>query len=62
MEKVWPNHRYNPLPIHVPYGRDGFEWHVALSIVATNIHRIGLLLQRNALAYLKRAEHRKKAA
>jgi len=42
------------------YGRDGFERHVALSIVATNIHRIGLLLQRNALAYLKRAEHRKK--
>ncbi len=28
------------------YGRDGFEQHVALSIVVTNLHRIGLLLQR----------------
>jgi len=44
------------------YGKDGFERHVALSIVATNVHRIGLLLQRKELARLKRAEHRKKAA
>jgi hypothetical protein len=44
------------------HGRAGFERHVALSIVATNVHRIGLLLQRKALARLKRAEHRKKAA
>ena len=44
------------------YGRDGFERHVALSIVATNVHRIGFLLQRKALVRLKRTEHRKKAA
>ncbi len=44
------------------YGRAGFERHVALSIVATNVHRIGLLLQREALARLKREAHRKKAA
>ena len=44
------------------YGREGFERHVALSIVATNVHRIGLLLQRKALARLKRTAHRKKAA
>jgi len=45
------------------HGRAGFERHVALSIVATNVHRIiGLLLQRKALARLRRAEHRKKAA
>jgi len=44
------------------YGRDGFERHVALSMVATNMHRMGLLLQRKALARLKREEHRKKAA
>lgn len=41
------------------YGRDGFERHVALSIVATNLHRIGLLLQRKELARLRRAEQRK---
>ncbi|NOZ53312.1 MAG: ISNCY family transposase, partial [Gammaproteobacteria bacterium] len=44
------------------YGRDGFERHVALSIVATNVHRIGLLLQRKTLVQLRQAEHRKKAA
>jgi len=47
------------------YGRDGFERHVALSIVATNLHRIGLLLQRKALAQLRRKkpqrEHRSAA-
>ncbi len=41
------------------YGRDGFERHVALSIVATNVHRIGLLLQRKEQARLKRSEQRK---
>jgi len=40
------------------YGREGFERHVALSIVATNVHRIGLLLKREELARLKRAERR----
>ena len=30
------------------YGRDGFERHVALSVVASNLHRVGLLLQRKA--------------
>ncbi len=42
------------------YGRDGFERHVALSIVATNLHRIGLLLQRKEKAQLQQAELRKK--
>lgn len=41
------------------YGRVGFERHVALSIVATNVHRIGLLLQRKEQARLKRIEQRK---
>ena len=41
------------------YGRDGFERHVALSVVATNLHRIGLLLQRKALARLRRDERRR---
>ncbi len=41
------------------YGRDGFERHVALSIVATNLHRIGLLLQRKELALLQRNERRR---
>ena len=41
------------------YGRDGFERHVALSIVATNLHRIGLLLQRKELARLQRNERRR---
>jgi len=41
------------------YGRDGFERHVALSIVATNLHRIGLLLQRKELALLRREEQRR---
>jgi len=38
----------------------GFERHVALSIVATNIHRIGLLQQRAEKARLIKAERRKK--
>ncbi|MCF6299403.1 MAG: ISNCY family transposase [Thiomicrorhabdus sp.] len=41
------------------YGRDGFERHVALSIVATNLHRIGLLLQRKELVLLRREEQRR---
>lgn len=41
------------------YGRHGFERHVALSIVATNVHRIGLLLQRKEQACLKKANRRK---
>ncbi len=41
------------------YGKAGFERHVALSIVATNLHRIGLLLQRKALATLRQARQRK---
>ena len=41
------------------YGRVGFERHVALSIVATNVHRTGLLLQRKEQARLKRIEQRK---
>lgn len=40
------------------YGRAGFERHVALSIVATNVHRIGLLLQRKEQARLKQIEQR----
>jgi len=41
------------------HGRDGFERHVALSVVATNVHRIGLLLRRKELARLQRDERRK---
>jgi len=41
------------------YGRAGFERHVALSVVATNLHRVGLLLQRQERARIQRAEHRK---
>jgi len=41
------------------YGREGFERHVALAIVATNVHRMGLLLQRKEQARLKRAERRR---
>jgi len=41
------------------YGRAGFERHVALSIVATNVHRIGLLLQRKEQAKIKREARRK---
>ena len=37
------------------YGADGFERTVALSIVAFNVHRIGLLLQRRARKRRRRA-------
>lgn len=40
------------------YGRDGFERHVALSVVACNLHRIGLLLQRDAKERLMKAKRR----
>ena len=48
------------------YGRGGFERHVALSVVACNLHRIGLLLQRDAKERLMKdarlRERRKLAA
>jgi len=40
------------------YGKDGFERHVGLSIVATNIHRIGLILQRQERERLKKEKQR----
>ncbi len=36
------------------YGKDGFERHVALSVVATNVHRIGLIRQRQEREKLKK--------
>lgn len=36
------------------YGVDGFERHVGLAIVATNIHRMGLILQRQEREKLKK--------
>lgn len=46
------------------HGKRGFERHVALSVVACNLHRIGLVLQRKEKAKLIRAErrHRRKLA
>jgi len=45
------------------YGKHGFERHVALSIVASNLHRIGLLLQRQERARLERqARHKRRLA
>jgi len=40
------------------YGRHGFERHVALSIVATNVHRIGLLLQRQERTRVNKTKRR----
>ncbi len=40
------------------HGRHAFERHVALSVVATNVHRMGLLLQRTEKKKLERAERR----
>jgi hypothetical protein len=40
------------------YGKQGFERHVALAIVAANVHRIGLLLQRKDKARLARQARR----
>ncbi len=42
------------------HGRDGFERYVALSVVACNLHRIGLLLQRRERAKLERALRKRK--
>ncbi len=45
------------------YGKHGFERHVALSIVASNLHRIGLILQRQERARLERqARHKRRLA
>jgi len=41
------------------YGKEGFERHVALSIVSCNLHRIGLILQRKERAKLQREQRRK---
>ncbi|MFV2058439.1 MAG: ISNCY family transposase [Thiohalomonadales bacterium] len=40
------------------YGKDGFERHVGLSVVATNVHRIGLILQRQEREKLKKENQR----
>ena len=40
------------------HGKDGFERHVALSVVASNLHRVGLLLQRDAREALKKEKRR----
>lgn len=45
------------------YGKHGFERHVALSVVASNLHRIGLILQRQERARLERqARHKRRLA
>lgn len=41
------------------HGRHGVERHVALSVVACNLHRIGLILQRQEKEKLARAKRRK---
>ncbi len=41
------------------HGTHGFEHHVALAVVACNLHRIGLILQRKEKAKLERARRRK---
>ena len=40
------------------YGANGFERHVGLCVVATNVHRIGLILQRQAREKLKKENQR----
>lgn len=42
------------------HGRDGFERYVALSVVACNLHRIGLVLQRRERAKLERVLRKRK--
>ena len=42
------------------YGKEGFERHVALSIVSCNLHRVGLILQRKERDRLKREERRRR--
>jgi len=39
-------------------GREGFERHVGLSVVATNVHRIGLILQRQEREKQKKEKQR----
>ena len=41
------------------HGTQGFERHVALAMIACNLHRIGLVLQRREKAQLERAKRRK---
>lgn len=41
------------------YGRHGFERHVSLSVVSCNIHRIGMILQRQERKRLQKLERRK---
>ena len=41
------------------HGTQGFERHVALAMIACNLHRIGLVLQRREKAKLERAKRRK---
>lgn len=41
------------------HGKHGVERHVALAVVACNLHRIGLVLQRQEKAKLERAKRRK---
>jgi len=40
------------------HGKHGFERHVALSVLATNLHRMGLILQRTEKRKLERAARR----
>jgi hypothetical protein len=40
------------------YGKAGFERHVALAIVSCNLHRLGLILQRNERKRLQRQTQR----
>jgi hypothetical protein len=42
------------------HGKHGFERHVAISIVACNLHRVGLILQRKEKQKLIRAERRRR--
>ncbi len=41
------------------YGKHGFERHVALSVVACNLHRIGLILQRQERARLEKEKRQR---
>lgn len=40
------------------YGKEGFSRHVGLSVVSTNLHRIGLILQRQEREKLKKEKPR----
>ena len=41
------------------YGKYGFERHVALSVVACNLHRIGLILQRQERTRLEKEKRQR---